>query len=80
MNFSGPLQEDFPDIGLDFYRITPYTMVLENKLPVADGERSLSLMVEKGGNLPLIKQKNLSLIKKVIYRSSPISQIGRAHV
>ena len=50
-------------------------MVLENKLPVADGERSLSLMVEKGGNLPLIKQKNLSLIKKVIYRSSPISRI-----
>ncbi len=32
-------------------------------------------MVEKGGNLPLIKQKNLSLIKKVIYQYSPISRI-----
>lgn len=31
-------------------------------------------MTEKGRNLPLIKQKNLSLIKRTIYRHSPISR------
>lgn len=31
-------------------------------------------MIEKGGNLPLIKQKNVSLIKKMVYRYSPISR------
>ena len=31
-------------------------------------------MMERGGNLPLIKQKNVSLIKKAVYRYSPISR------
>lgn len=35
-------------------------------------------MAEKGRNLPIIKEKNSSLIKETIYRYSPISRIGVA--